>query len=389
VAGFVMTLGGSSSEKLDYLAKSASSGVYGTFISPPAGHWGAPQEGTFGDYATMKEGDSIFFFANRHIFGIGELTSISGLVAALNYPAASQPVGHAYANVRAEMLVDDGEQSVNQRWLCFFRPAPAIFKRGVDMDEALESRPEAFRALRQMSGVSFIHVDDIEEQALRDVVLRANLEWLKTNSPELVFDSATTQASHSVISKRVTERHHLLPEEICRPAMAADGTLLHEMALEADILHGLSNRDPRVVEVFGLWDYVTHQVVASPHKPLQWADRMDAFGYSYVDGFTPTIEKYSVAEIKRGPAEAIDIDQVMKYVDWLRDEFANGDYSLIRAFLVASDFSPGAMERRIEVGQRIYTVGRRPAVTETWTDLHLVRYSGDPNTGTVVYADLE
>jgi len=388
MAGFVMTLGGSSDEKIAYLEKSASSGVYGTFIAPPSGHWGAPQEGTFADYATMGEGDSIFFFANRNIFGIGRLTLISNVVAAQNFPNASDPQRFSYEDVSPSMLVDEGPESVDQRWVCFFEPSPAIFRRGVDMDEALESRPAAFRSLRQMSGVSFIRVDDAEEQALKDVILRANRDYLDSHSPDLKFPS-NAGAAHAAIAVRLTDEHRLRPEDISAPAMAADGTLLHEMAIEADLLHGIASGSARVTDVFGRWDYVTHQVVASPHKPLQWADRMDAFGYAYVDGFAPTIDKYLVAEIKRGPAEAVDIDQVMKYVDWLRDELANGDYSLIRAFLVASDFSKAAKQRQSEVGKRIYTVGRRPAITETWSDLTLVAYEGNRGSGAITYRRIQ
>src|SRR5260370_10494615 len=65
-----------------------------------------------------------------------------------------------------------------------------------------------------------------------------------------------------------------------------------------------------------------------------YMDKMDLFGYSYVPGFKPTKSRFLVCEIKRDAAHLEDIDQLMKYVDWVRDEYCYGDYAMIRAFLV-------------------------------------------------------
>jgi hypothetical protein len=50
----------------------------------------------------------------------------------------------------------------------------------------------------------------------------------------------------------------------------------HEMALEAGVVFELST-NPN--SIFGAWDYVSHQVIASPFKAIDYMDKMDVFGY--------------------------------------------------------------------------------------------------------------
>ena len=111
--------------------------------------------------------------------------------------------------------------------------------------------------------------------------------------------------------------------------------------------------------MFGRWDYVTHQLVGSPPKPPDYNDWIDVFGYSYIPGST-TIGTYHVAELKQNIANGADVEQLLKYVDWVRDEYAYGDYSLIRSYLVAHDFDDSALRATPLVGRRFYTTGRRP-----------------------------
>ena len=74
-----------------------------------------------------------------------------------------------------------------------------------------------------------------------------------------------------------------------------------------------------------------------------FADVMDVFGYRYINGFEPIVEKYLVAELKKGKVTGDDLQQVMKYVDWVRSEYANGDYCLVSAFLVGHEFDMGSI----------------------------------------------
>lgn len=79
-------------------------------------------------------------------------------------------------------------------------------------------------------------------------------------------------------------------------------------------------------------------------------------------------------EVKKDSASIDDIEQLMKYVDWVKNEYAYGDYSLIKAYLVAHDFSSDVIQKHKEIGKRIYTIGSRPPKTLVWNNLTLVRY---------------
>jgi len=146
------------------------------------------------------------------------------------------------------------------------------------------------------------------------------------------------------------------------------------MAIEAALLFQLSQGDRDTVASMGRWDYLSHQVIASPFKPIDYMDRMDMFGYAWIPGHKPAISKYLVAEVKKHTASRDDVGQTMKYVDWVKDEYAHGDYSMIRAYLVAHEIPPSVEKYAMEVGRRAFTVQRRPPHTTEWTSLKLLEY---------------
>nr|WP_289036859.1 hypothetical protein [uncultured Allobacillus sp.] len=151
-----------------------------------------------------------------------------------------------------------------------------------------------------------------------------------------------------------------------------------ESTLELSLLYQLSIKESGTYEIFGDWDYLSHQVIASPFKPIQWVDKMDIFGYRYVKGFYPTVSKYLVAELKREEAILEDIDQLLKYVDWINSEYSLGDYSMIKAYLVASEFSQEVIDYTRDVGKRFYTtILRDDRTSEIWDDITLVKYKYD------------
>lgn len=160
------------------------------------------------------------------------------------------------------------------------------------------------------------------------------------------------------------------------------------MVVEDVLLQALKQDDSSAVEVMGHWDYLAHQVPASPFKPIDHMDRIDIFGYRWVPGYEgEIISKYLVVEVKRGPASISDnsgtkdYDQLMKYVDWVCSQYAHGDYSMIEAYLVASsfDFSNFALMRQAIT--RSYAIGHL-ATTRVWDNFTCIQYSA-PVTGTV------
>lgn len=139
MAGYLFGL-----DSVESLNLYVQNGVYSTKLPSPSGLWRIPQEGTFADYVTMKEGDNVYFFIKRNIFGIGELVNVQNDCKFCNFPDASYPQPVQYSFVEDRLLWDEGEFSKDQRWICLFKPAPYFFSKGIDMDDVLSSNPAAF-----------------------------------------------------------------------------------------------------------------------------------------------------------------------------------------------------------------------------------------------------
>lgn len=371
MAGYLFGL-----DSVESLRMYARKGVYSTKLPVARGAWGTPQEGTFADYVTMKAGDNVYFFIKRRIYGIGELLNVGDDSKFCNFPGGSSPRPVQYEDIRSELLWDEGEYSKDQRWLCVFKPAPHFFTTGVDMDDVLSSNPAAFKMLRAFWKLSFVKFDDEENQAFRDVLLKFNQDALAAPSPSNIFDDIHEDV-HAEMAQKIGKADYGLDPGAVIGACADGDRIRHEMAIEAGLLAQLAQGDRATVGVFGRWDYLSHQVVASPFKPVDYMDKMDVFGYSYVMGFSPTKSKYLVAEIKKDSGGKDEIEQLLKYVDWVREEYCFGDYSMIEAFLVSYDFSQDVIEYKREVAVRRYTIGRRPAKSLEWTQLRLVKYAFD------------
>lgn len=381
MAGYIFSL-----DSLDSLTLYISNGVYATKLSAPSGLWKTHHEATFADYATMKAGDNIYFFIKRKIYGIGELIQIKKDCKFSNFPGACIPEKYNYEEKKGILLWDEAEHSIDQRWLCIFKPSPYFFTSGIDMDDVLSSNPSAFRTLRAFWKVSFIKFDDEENQAFKNVLLKFNQDaLLKPKENENIFKSDFTK-THDVLSKKLGSKNYGLDISPILSTCANENHLRHEMAIEAGILYQLSYQEPNTEDVFGHWDYLSHQVIASPFKPIDYMDKMDLFGYSYITGFDPTKSRYLVAEIKKDSATNEDVEQLLKYVDWVKDEYCFGDYSMINAFLIAFDFDNVAMKHKKEVCVRKYIVGRRPAMSYEWNNLKLVKYSFNQASGKIDFA---
>jgi hypothetical protein len=380
MAGYVIGLSASAD-----VERYCAGGIYGTKLKVPTrGGWLVPHEGTFADFATMRPGDHVYFFSGRKIFGIGLLTRVGPSCAYNNYPGASIP---STQPAIGSMLLDRGDGRATVRWVCTYTPEPHFFRRGVDMDDALAYRPDAFRMLRSFWRRSFIKVDDEEDAALVDLVLRANREFLPTPDADVVFGN-DFRAIHAAIARRVDNNYQLDADHIASGARSGQ-RLRHEMALEASLAFQLTRMDVATTPTFGDWAYITHQLVASPPKPPIYNDWIDLFGYSLIPG-TNTIGTFHVAELKKDVATGADVVQLLKYVDWVKDEYCFGDFSLVRAYLVAAEFDKSAFEANEDLGRRFYTTGRHPPITREWgskRELQLVRYEVD-RAGSVRYESI-
>jgi len=366
------------------LAFCMENGVYGARLGsqPDRGYWHRTRIAILADFGAMEAGDNVYFFRDRFIYGIGKMVRVGGDYRFDNFPGASQPSIFGYDEIRDGILVDSGPDSPRMRWLCTFQPAPYFFTEGVDMDDALASRPEAFRMLRAMEGRSFVKLDHEENQALKNVLLRVNQDALREPVIEENVYRDGSRDAHSRIARlsQLADYHLDIGNVVATLPERSGGALSQEYGLEASLLEQLRSREARTTGVFGPWDYLSRQVIASPFKPIKYADAMDIFGYRFIDGHEPSVADFLIIENKKGCAREPDVLQLMKYVDWVRDEYAQNDYSSIKAFLVAHSFADGLLEYVEAVAKRYYTVFRRTPKSAVWNDLQLVRYRYDSGT---------
>lgn len=342
-------------------------GIYATLMNKK---WTSPTDSVFADYLGMRPCDNVYFFSDRKIYGIGEI--IEANPTHMCNPHASEP------------LYNYKKRGKIQRWGCAFKPAPYFFQNGVDMDDTLQSAPNAFKTLRAFERVSFIKIDDFENQALKDYILYYNREVLgKTPSNKEIYkcDSAKLAKCAEDLKRK---NGSLNPSPFFDWAQNKNKTKYRrESALECNLMWDFASRACDSAKIFGDWDFVSHQVVASPFKPIFYMDRMDIFGYEYIPNHSPTILKYKVCELKKDEAGEKEINQCMKYVDWIRDTYANGDYSKIKAYLVASSFN--LCEGWRDCIQRNYVSGSHDLIALCWNDLTLVQYRYDSTQKRAIY----
>lgn len=376
MAGFLFSL-----DSEESLIDSINKGIYSTRLSAPNNVWRIHHEGTFADYCSMREGDNVYFFIDRKIYGIGTLTNINGDCKFLNYPNANLPTVQNYDEIQNQLLLDIGIDSINMRFICTFIPYPVFFRNGIDMDEILSSSPNSFKILRAFWKLSFIKFSDDENQAFKNILLRRNIDAIDNPNNNNTFDT-NFQEFHNLINERTTNNslYSLSIAPFLNTIVTENGSLRHEMAVEAAIIYQLTINYESTVNVFGNWDYLTHQVIASPFKPIDYIDKMDVFGYKYIQNQKPTISNYLVIEIKKGSVNSQDVLQLMKYVDWVKNEYAFGDYGMIKAFIVGYEFTEDALAEFENIVERKFIYGVRPSVSAMWNDVKLVSYSYNAQT---------
>ena len=352
-----------------------SSGVYITLMSPG---WRRETEATLGDYATMKAGDNVYFFKKRNVYGIGKVVEAApGVVVFENREDAT--TGYA-CSVDSEMdqVFESPDALATEkvcRWGIAFEGAPAFFRNPVDMDDLLNSEPRAFRSLRTFWKRSFIKLDDEENRAFKRALLRSNIASIRSGDY-----SAAYKIRH--INLATPKRADLVAPNVFAASKARsneDGSTKSEMMLEASLLAQLTERDPRTVQAFGDWDFLSHQVPASPMKPVDYMDKIDVFGYSWLRGYEgEVIDGYLVAELKKDSVGSLEVLQVMKYVDWVCKEYTGGDYGLIKAFLVGFDIDVKAIKDHKRDFERSYLT-KRPPVNFIWNNLQFIEYRIEEN----------
>jgi hypothetical protein len=362
MAGFLIAIG-QGEDGLNAIRKCINSGVYSTVVnvSCPVKN---PFSATLGDYCSMKEGDKVFFFSKRKIYGIGKIVKIGPDCKLKNYPDSCKIVFRApsYDSIKNLLLLDDGPQSVNEPWLFAFEPDPNFYCDGVDMDDVLEYKPQTFKAIRTFWKKSFTKMDDEETESLTEFILLRNLH-------KKTFDYSNSGFGR--LLEKVDSRYMIDPEETAACQQGVEGAVSSEMTLEAFVVDSLMKGR---VKDFGKWDYVTHQLCASPFKPIDYMDKIDVFAYKNIPN-SKAISKFLVIELKKDQAPEGTVGQIAKYVDYICKNYAYGDYGRIEAMIIARSFDEKLVRSELPLIERNYFVGSHPAVGSSWNNLRFFTYS--------------
>ncbi len=78
--------------------------------------------------------------------------------------------------------------------------------------------------------------------------------------------------------------------------------------------------------------------------------------------------------------------KLMKYADWVKNEYAFGDYSMIKAFLVGYAFTDDVISKFADIVERKFIYGVRPSVSQLGNDVKLATYSFNALTNFIDFA---
>ena len=324
---------------------------------------------TYADLVTMRVGDNIYFLSNRKLYGVGKAINIGLDCKYDNYIGASALLPDNQADLTNALTI----RASNARWVCFFAPSPHFFKLGVDMDDVLRYKPNAFKMLRAFERLSFIKIDDEENRALKEYIF---LENEKTErSEESYFDF--NNSLHTMLSEQNLSSYVL---NLGNALLKHDADELRsEMLIEAFFLQNVVKGK---IPFMGKWNHLTHQLIASPFKPLKYIDKIDIFGYRFSEYYPDQpkpITKYLIIEVKKEKVNKSTLEQLMQYVDWVCNEYASGNYSLIEAYVLGEGMVGGAIQAKQDVCQRSYIVSTHPVVQEKWTNVKFIQYQIEEN----------
>lgn len=355
MAGYIFNVG-----KDGNIKEMFESGYYSTFINSLSP---TPFEGTFADYVSMNVGDNVYFFKERKLYGIGKMVNVGKDCKYNNYIGASKLKNFSYKEIQESLIVDFGSLQEKYRWICFFEEGPVFMEKGLDMDEILQYKPDSFKGLRTNWKRTFIKIDDEENKALKE------LFYLRVYN-----QSANYKLKNDLnfYKDKITEKHLLDSKDLIENSVTGL-KLAHEMAVEATTIAKIKLAEKNI---FGKWDYITHQMCASPFKPVDYMDKMDIFAYKFTEiDNEKVISKYMVIEIKKDSANKDTIAQVTNYVDWICTNYAYGDYSLIEAYILAYDFNKDVLlAESKEMYERTYNLGSHPIQVKKWSNLKFIKY---------------
>lgn len=366
-------------------------GLFGVWQPPPARgergvptwhtrEWSDAMLATFADYLTISPGDRVFFFKDRLIYGIGEV--VGSAEPLLNYPDSAEP--HPPGPREKDALLSTGEWK-RVRVVVPFSPSPAFFKEGIDMDEVLSSRGAgASWSLRFWEGVSFRQLGAKETRSLVEAFLRRFYGRPKdvigpSKSRKELIQYIKSKNHGALSARRLVARNPGV-------YLDSDGVFESEKMLHAVLIERLREEEEGS-DIF-------HEVPASPPKPPRWADSIDILvTRRYPGASIDSQAHFDLFEVKKNPETASSlgtlnkvVSQTMRYVDFVAENYADGNYGAIDAYYVARRYTERCKRamRRWETELKdmitrphVLRVGKDKLETRIWDKLKFLEYGWD------------
>jgi len=152
------------------------------------------------------------------------------------------------------------------RWSVIKRNIMAII---VNKEEKRRTIALASRELLLEHGIKNITISKIIP-----IILRRNLTAINEPNEDNSFESDYLQYHDIIREKTINNNDYRLNiSPFLNTINNENGSLKHEMAVEASLIYQLSNMFQETLNIFGNWDYLSHQVIASPFKPIDYMDK--------------------------------------------------------------------------------------------------------------------
>lgn len=321
------------------------------------------------DFLGMRPGDNIYFFFDRNIYGVGTIKSFS-------------PDTTVFKNIKIDDI-DSPLPTESFPFIISFESDPMFFRKGVDTDDVLNASPNIVYALRFFQKKSFIHLDDEENNIVKSILIYKNEKAILSKDKNMICDSSNQinnfkKLKYLILQYSIT--YKLNGYDYFVAGLNNHGIVNSETRIEGLILDYVKQS----TNLFGKIDFLSRQYPASPAKPSEYINKMDLFGYRYIDGFENEriVSKYIVMELKTKEINQDAILQTMKYVDWIVKKYAHGDYSRVKAYVIGknlvgsiSDYSKDITRYYISSTSHRTDSQGVDVTTEEWNDMNFVSYT--------------
>lgn len=396
------------------LANSINQGNYGVWQKEPKSDYNSwvksngstvtQQSAILADLAAVEEGDQVFFFKDRKIYGVGEVVAPDDdNDILLNYPESDKI--HPPKPEREEAFYQQ-DRWKRVRFPIAFKKAPDFFSKGIDMDIALNSKySEYFTYLRFFQTQNFCILSEEEARGLKQLILQNNGHnetFVAKDEKELNETISHNHGSYSINDLIAHEAEKQFEDGEARTEFIVHGALLEALKKNDKTALPKSLIDENRKDVY-------REFPASPPKPADHYNKIDVVSTKSYSQDSKITTSYDIVELKKGHVTKKDfknhISQVMKYLEYMSGKYTGGNFDAIQAYYVAHSYGNSfktrydkAKEQGFQYSEGIPPIKRSyimdanenedPEI-RTWDNLNFLKYNWDSVKQKIVFKEAD